>query len=87
MHFKQPFNFEIYSWLHHKETKNSHPVCYINAGYISGWSSGSFGIPLITVELLCKAKGDDICTFVMTHPKKIEETIEKNEKNKYINSI
>lgn len=46
MHFKQPFNFEIYSWLHHKETKNSHPVCYINAGYISGWSSGSFGIPL-----------------------------------------
>lgn len=39
-----------------------------------------FNNNLVTVELLCKAKGDDICTFVMTHPKKIEETIEKMKK-------
>jgi PAS domain S-box-containing protein len=44
----------------------------MNAGYSSGWCEESFGIPLVTAEILCTAKGDEVCRFIMAHPSKIE---------------
>jgi PAS domain S-box-containing protein len=51
------------------------PVCVMNAGYSSGWCEESFGIPLTASEILCKAKGDDVCRFIMAPPLKIEQHI------------
>jgi PAS domain S-box-containing protein len=45
----------------------------MNAGYSSGWCEASFGIPLTAVEVTCRAKGDEHCTFIMSPPHKIQE--------------
>ena len=68
------YSFEAYSWKKSKRSSDF-PVCVMNAGYSSGWCEESFGIPLVTVEILCKAKGDDVCRFIMAHPSKIDEYI------------
>ena len=52
----------------------------MNSGYSSGWCEESFGIPLTSVEISCRAKGDDNCTFIMAPPHRIEEYI-KSEKS------
>ncbi len=49
----------------------------MNAGYSSGWCEESFGMPLVSSEIMCKAKGDECCRFIMGHPSKIEGYIEK----------
>ncbi|HAU1636994.1 TPA: EAL domain-containing protein [Legionella pneumophila] len=47
----------------------------MNAGYSSGWCEESFGIPLVASEVLCVAKGDDCCRFIMAVPSKIQNYI------------
>ncbi|MDD5251475.1 MAG: 4-vinyl reductase [Patescibacteria group bacterium] len=60
-------SFESDAWI--KEgIKADHPVCIMNSGYSSGWCEVSFGIPLVSVELTCRAKGDKKCHFVMAPP-------------------
>ncbi|MEZ4937167.1 MAG: histidine kinase dimerization/phosphoacceptor domain -containing protein [Crocinitomicaceae bacterium] len=78
--YDHPFSFEADSWI--KENKKSEfPVCIMNAGYSSGWCEESFGIPLTAVEISCRAKGDDKCTFIMAPPDKIKDYLpSKNEK-------
>ena len=49
----------------------------MNAGYSSGWCEESFGINLTAVEIACKAKGDDNCTFIMAPPDRIEEHLKR----------
>jgi son of sevenless-like protein len=56
--------------------KTDKPVCHINTGYSSGWVSEAFGLPLISREITCEAKGDKSCRFVMAHKKKIMEHLE-----------
>lgn len=73
--YHHPYSFEADAWLNSKEKSDS-AVCIMNAGYSSGWCEQSFGIPLTAVEISCKAKGDDNCTFIMAPPHKIEEYIE-----------
>jgi len=74
--YDHPFSFEADSW--EKAGKRSDfPVCVMNAGYSSGWCEESFGIPLVAAEILCRAKGDGVCRFIMAHPSKIEEYIQK----------
>ena len=69
--YDHPFSFEADAWK--KVGKRSDcPVCVMNAGYSSGWCEESFGIPLVTSEILCRAKGDEVCRFIMAHPSKIE---------------
>ena len=69
--YDHPFSFEADAWK--KAGKRSDcPVCVMNAGYSSGWCEESFGIPLVASEILCKAKGDEVCRFIMAHPSKIE---------------
>jgi len=44
----------------------------MNAGYSSGWCEESFGLGLVAVEIMCQAKGDPACRFIMAPPSRIE---------------
>lgn len=72
--YNHPYSFEADSWIQ-AGIKTEYPVCIMNSGYSSGWCEESFGIPLTAVEISCRAKGDDKCTFIMAPPHKIEEYI------------
>ena len=74
--FDHPYSFESDSWLAAKMA-STRPVCTMSAGYSSGWCESSFGLPLVTVEILCRAKGDHTCRFIMAPPDRIEERISK----------
>jgi len=74
--YNHPGSFEAEALIQTK-TKVDHPVCYINAGYSSGWCSESFSLPLEAREITCVAAGDPHCTFIMTHRNKIMERSEK----------
>ena len=58
------------------------PVCVMNAGYSSGWCEASFGIPLVTVEILCRAAGDQTCRFIMAPPETIAQRVEQYVKRR-----
>lgn len=74
--YNHPYSFEADSWIKNK-VRSKVPVCTMNAAYSSGWCQESFGIPLTAVEITCRAKGDKNCTFIMAHPDKINEFLEK----------
>lgn len=74
--YHHPFSFEADSWIRSGEKAKS-PVCIMSTGYSSGWCEESFGIPLTAVEVTCRAKGDEHCTFIMSPPHKIEEHIQQ----------
>jgi len=72
--YDHPFSFEAEEWL--KSGKRpDFPVCILNAGYSSGWCEESFGIPLVAVEIECRAKGDEHCRFIMAPPSRVEQYI------------
>jgi PAS domain S-box-containing protein len=77
--YNHPYSFEADSWIKSGK-KSKEAVCSMNAAYSSGWCSESFGIPLTAVEITCRAKGDESCTFIMAHPNKIEHYLEKELK-------
>lgn len=75
-------SFEADSWMSTKsnsilESMPKGPVCILGAGYSSGWVSSCFHFPseLLAVELLCKAKGDERCLFVLATENKIHDHI------------
>lgn len=74
--YNHPQSFEADTWIK-KNKKSKSPVCIMNAGYSSGWCEQSFGIQLTAVEITCRAKGDDNCTFIMAHPNKIQSFLDK----------
>jgi PAS domain S-box-containing protein len=65
--YDHPYSFEAESWRE-AGRQASRPVCFMNAGYSSGWCEESFGIPLVATEILCVARGDPCCRFLMGHP-------------------
>jgi two-component sensor histidine kinase len=69
--YNHPYSFEADSWIK-AGIKSDHPVCIMNAGYSSGWCEESFGISLTSVEITCRAKGDEKCTFIMAPPHRID---------------
>src|SRR4030043_334305 len=69
--YDHPFSFESDAWIK-SGRKSDLPVCVMNAGYSSGWCEESFGVTLVASEIMCKAKGDDACRFIMASPSKIE---------------
>jgi PAS domain S-box-containing protein len=72
--YDHPYSFESDAWL--KAGKHADfPVCAMSSGYSSGWCEESFGVTLVATEILCKARGDDACRFIMAHPSRIEERI------------
>lgn len=74
--YNHPYSFEADSWKRAGKTADN-AVCIMNTGYSSGWCEESFGIPLTAVEVTCRAKGDEHCTFVMAPPHKIQEHIDR----------
>jgi two-component system cell cycle sensor histidine kinase/response regulator CckA len=70
--YDHPFSFEADAW-EKSGKKSSFCVCAMNAGYSSGWCEESFGIPLVASEIMCKARGDSTCRFIMAHPSKIRQ--------------
>lgn len=73
--YHHPYSFEADSWLKTGRKTNS-PICIMNAAYSSGWCEASFGIELTAVEISCRAKGDDCCTFIMAPPSKIQNYLD-----------
>jgi two-component system cell cycle sensor histidine kinase/response regulator CckA len=69
--YDHPYSFESDAWLQSVRTRSS-PACIMNAGYSSGWCEESFGVQLVAAEILCRARGDQHCRFVMAHPRHIE---------------
>ncbi|MHC4955189.1 MAG: histidine kinase dimerization/phospho-acceptor domain-containing protein [Planctomycetota bacterium] len=74
--YHHPFSFESDSWIRAGK-RTDFPVCIMNAGYSSGWCEESFGMPLSAVEVECKAKGDEHCTFVMAPPHRLQEHVSR----------
>ena len=72
--YDHPYSFESDSWLAAGKS-SEHPVCVMNSGYSSGWCEHAFGLPLVSAEILCRAKGDDTCRFIMAPPDRIEQRI------------
>ncbi|HJL04653.1 MAG TPA: ATP-binding protein [Polyangiaceae bacterium LLY-WYZ-15_(1-7)] len=64
-------SFEADAWLAAGRSVDE-PVCIMNAGYSSGWCEASFDTPLVAAEVLCRARGDEACRFVMAPPARIE---------------
>ena len=77
--YNHPHSFEAEMQLKH-EGKTKHCVCYLNAGYSAGWCSESFGIELDAREVICVAKGDPDCRFVMAPPFKLPAYVEEYSK-------
>jgi signal transduction histidine kinase/predicted hydrocarbon binding protein len=73
--YDHPFSFEADAW-EKSGRKSSFCVCAMNAGYSSGWCEESFGIPLVASEIMCKARGDSACRFIMAHPSKIAQYVQ-----------
>ena len=73
--YDHPFSFESDAWIRAGRT-TTFPICVMNAGYSSGWCQESFGVSLVASEIMCKAKGDDACRFVMAHPSRMEQYIQ-----------
>lgn len=69
--YNHPYSFEADAWIQAKKETNF-PVCVMNAGYSSGWCSTSFGLDLSATEILCRAKGDECCRFIMAPSHRIE---------------
>ena len=72
--YEHAYTFESDAWLRAGETRDF-PVCIMNAGYSSGWCEASFDLRLVATEILCRAKGDPCCRFVMAPPERIEEHV------------
>ncbi len=68
-------SFEADAWLEAKDDAEL-PVCTMSAGYSSGWVSESVDVHLVSSEIMCRARGDDSCRFVMAHPDHIDERIQ-----------
>jgi signal transduction histidine kinase len=69
--YDHPYSFESDAWRG-AQRPTAFPVCIMNAGYSSGWCEESFGIDLVASEVLCRARGDEACRFLMAQPQRIE---------------
>ena len=82
--YDHPHSFEADSWIKAKR-QTDHCVCCMSAGYSAGWIQESFNISVVTKEILCRARGDKYCRFIMAWPHRIEEFIFKYKKeNKHL---
>lgn len=72
--YDHPYSFEAEAWIQ-RQWKPDFAVCIMNAGYSSGWCEASFSLPLTASEVLCRAKGDPCCRFIMAPPFSIEEHV------------
>lgn len=74
--YEHPNNFEATLWKEDGRT-SSEALCFFNAGYSSGWCSVASGVELDAEEILCEAKGDSACRFIMFPASRRYEYMEK----------
>ena len=74
--YDHPYSFESDAWIRAGK-RRQRPACIMNAGYSSGWCEESFGVTLVSTEILCRAKGDSVCRFLMAHPDRIAAEVER----------
>ncbi len=74
--YEHPYSFESDAWLRAGE-RLEFPVCIMNSGYSSGWCEESFGVDLVAAEVRCRARGDDVCRFVMAAPARVEAHVKR----------
>jgi len=74
--YDHPYSFEAGAWIA-AGREADFPVCIMNSGYSSGWCQESFGVRLVASEVLCRARGDEACRFIMAHPDRIEGFVER----------
>ncbi|MGH8189710.1 MAG: ATP-binding protein, partial [Steroidobacteraceae bacterium] len=74
--YDHPYSFESDAWVR-AGRDSTFPVCIMNSGYSSGWCEESFGLKLVAAEVLCRAKGDHTCRFVMAPPERIAARIQE----------
>ena len=79
--YDHPYSFESDAWVR-SERKSGFPVCIMNAGYSSGWCEQSFDMTLVASEVLCRARGDEACRFIMAPPAQIEAHVERYKLDK-----
>ncbi len=79
--YEHPNNFEATFWKKDGRTA-SEPICFFNAGYSSGWCSVASGVDLDAEEILCEAKGDVSCRFIMFPSSRRMEYLEKIDEYK-----
>lgn len=79
--YDHPYSFEADAWIQSGCVTDT-PVCIMNAGYSSGWCEESFGVTLVASEILCRARGDDCCRFIMAPPHRIEAHIARYMRDK-----
>jgi serine/threonine protein kinase len=58
-----------------KSATPQQPVCWMHAGYISGWFESSFKTRVVAIETQCKALGHDCCQFVIGHASQIKKHV------------
>ena len=73
--YNHPSSFESSAWMR-AERDPGFPACIMNAGYSSGWCEESFGISLVSSEVLCAARGHETCRFVMAPPNRIADRVQ-----------
>ncbi|MBS0519574.1 MAG: EAL domain-containing protein [Proteobacteria bacterium] len=75
--YDHPLSFEAESWIRTGKLSDF-PVCFMNAGYSSGWCEESFGLPLVAVEISCRARGDEACRFIMAPPGRLADHVSRH---------
>jgi signal transduction histidine kinase len=76
MLYDHPSSFEADAWIGAGKRRRS-PACIMNAGYSAGWCTHAMGTPLVAAEILCRARGDEACRFIMAPPDRIEAYVER----------
>ena len=71
--YDHPYSFEAEAYISTKGATAPRPVCVMNAGYSAGWCSESFGVEVDAREIMCQAKGDKACRFVMSVKSRLDE--------------
>ncbi|KAH3745851.1 response regulator [Pelomyxa schiedti] len=78
--YEHPYSFEAQSYIENGETVDT-PICVMSAGYSAGWCSEAFGLDTCATEVLCKARGDECCRFLMSHPSTIKQRVLEYKQN------
>lgn len=74
--YDHPHSFEADSWIAEQD-KTDFCTCVMSAGYSSGWCQESFDIRLTAREILCRARGDAVCRFIMAPPDHLQDHIDR----------
>jgi len=64
LQYQHPNTFESEVFAR-RGSKAKKPICLFSAGYSAGWCSAAYGVEVHAREMLCTARGDGKCEFIM----------------------